>query len=200
MSIDIDILTFHRHVVNRRHIEESVMTTPLKVLFICKGNHARSIMAEAITTKLAPQKVQAFSAGSQPQEAINPFAVRLLTAQHHDISGLRTKSWLDFAKPDAPPMDFVFTLSETAANEPAPAWPGAPVTALWTLPDPAEAVGDDAQKALAFADAYRMLHNRIAIFTNLPMATLEGMALKHRLDTIGKDQTRSDIALEGHAA
>lgn len=176
------------------------MTTPLKVLFICKGNHARSLMAEAIIAKIAPGKFKAFSAGSQPKEAINPFAARLLASLRHDVAGLKPKSWDAFAGPDAPQMDFVFTLSETAANETPPAWPGDPVTALWTLPDPAAFEGEDVQKALAFADAYRMLYNRISVFTSLPLATLQGMALKHRLDAIGKDQTRSDISPQDHAA
>jgi protein-tyrosine-phosphatase len=175
-------------------------TAPLKVLFICKGNHARSLMAQAILAKLAPRKFEGYSAGSQPQSAVNPFAERLLASLRHDLTGLKPKSWLDFAGPDAPEMDFIFTLSETAANEAPPAWPGAPVTALWTLPDPAAFVGDDVQKALAFADAYRMLHNRISVFSSLPLATLQGMALKQHLDTIGKDQTRSDIAPQDHAA
>lgn len=176
------------------------MAAPLKVLFICKGNHSRSLMAQAILAKLAPSKFQGFSAGSQPQGAINPFAERLLASLKHDLSELKPKSWLDFARPGAPEMDFVFTLSETAANEAPPAWPGHPVTALWTLPDPAAFEGEEVQKALAFADAYRMLHNRISIFSSLPIATLQGMALKQRLDDIGQDQTRSEIASQDHAA
>lgn len=166
----------------------------LNVLFICKGNHARSLMAQAILSRTAPEKFTAFSAGSQPREAINPFAERLLKSLNHDIAELRPKDWTQFARPDAPEMDFVFTLSETAANDAAPPWPGNPATALWTLPDPAAFEGEDVQKALAFADAYRMLNNRISIFASLPLATLQGMALQHRLDAIGKDTGRKEHA------
>lgn len=169
-------------------------TTSLKVLFVCKGNHARSIMAESILRRLAGDKFSVFSAGAQPRAEINPFVVRLLASLNHDLSGLRPKSWDEFARPEAPEMDFVFTLSETAANAAPPAWPGAPTTALWTLPDPAAFEGEDVQKALAFADTYRMLHNRISIFASLPLAALQGMALQHRLDAIGKDTGRREDA------
>lgn len=162
-------------------------TSPLKVLFVCKGNHARSIMAESIMRRLPGNKFTVFSAGSQPRSEVNPFVVRLLRSLNHDITGLQPKSWNEFAGPDAPELDFVFTLSETAANAVPPAWPGNPTTALWTLPDPAAYEGDDVQKALAFADAYRMLNNRISVFASLPIITLEKMALQHRLDAIGRD-------------
>jgi arsenate reductase len=169
-------------------------TSPLKVLFVCKGNHARSIMAESIMRRLPGAKFTVFSAGSQPRPQIHPFVVRLLTSLNHDLTGLAPKSWDDFARPGAPELDFVFTLSETAANAVPPAWPGNPMTALWTLPDPAAFEGDDVQKALAFADAYRMLNNRISIFASLPLATLHGMALQHRLDAIGQDKGRREPA------
>ena len=169
-------------------------TSPLKVLFVCKGNHARSIMAESIMRRLPGDKFTVFSAGSQPQAAINPFVVRLLQSLNHDLTGLEPKRWDEFAKPGAPELDFVFTLSETAANAAAPAWPGNPTTALWTLPDPAAFEGDDVQKALAFADAFRMINNRISVFAALPLATLQGMALQHRLDSIGKDMGRREDA------
>ncbi|MFA6965772.1 arsenate reductase ArsC [Bosea sp. (in: a-proteobacteria)] len=175
-------------------------TVPLKVLFVCKGNHARSIMAESIMRRLAGDKFTVFSAGSQPRPEISPFVVRLLQSLNHDMTGLHPKSWNEFAQADSPELDFVFTLSETAANAVPPAWPGNPMTALWTLPDPAAFEGEDVQKALAFADAYRMLNNRISIFSALPLAALQGMALQHRLDAIGQDQTRSDIASQDHAA
>jgi protein-tyrosine-phosphatase len=164
-----------------------MQTAPLKVLFVCKGNHARSIMAESIMRRLPGDRFVAFSAGSQPRPETNPFVVRLLQSLNHDMTGLTPKSWNDFAQAGAPELDFVFTLSETAANAVPPAWPGNPTTALWTLPDPAAFVGDEVQKALAFADAYRMLNNRISVFASLPFATLQGMALQHRLDTIGKE-------------
>lgn len=173
---------------------------PLKVLFVCKGNHARSIMAESIMRRLPGSKFTVFSAGSQPRHAVNPFAVRLLTSLNHDLTGLAPKSWDEFARPGAPKLDFVFTLSETAANAVPPLWPGNPMTALWTLPDPAAHEGDDVQKALAFADAYRMLNNRISVFASLPLATLQGMALQHRLDAIGKDMGRADPAERDDAA
>lgn len=173
---------------------------PLKVLFVCKGNHARSIMAESIMRRLPGGKFTVFSAGSQPRLAVNPFAVRLLTSLNHDLTGLAPKSWDDFARPGAPELDFVFTLSETAANAVPPLWPGNPMTALWTLPDPAAHEGDDVQKALAFADAYRMLNNRISLFASLPLATLKGMALQHRLDVIGKDTSRADPLQRDDAA
>lgn len=175
-------------------------TAPLKVLFVCKGNHARSIMAESIMRRLPGDKFTVFSAGSQPRPEINPFVVRLLTSLNHDLTGLAPKSWDEFAKPGAPELDFVFTLSETAANAAAPAWPGDPMTALWILEDPAAFEGDDVQKALAFADAYRMLNNRISIFASLPLATLQGMALQHRLDAIGKDMGQTDPELREDAA
>ncbi|MCU4178608.1 arsenate reductase ArsC [Bosea sp. BH3] len=175
-------------------------TAPLKVLFVCKGNHARSIMAESIMRRLAGDKFTVFSAGSQPRPEISPFVVRLLQSLNHDMTGLQPKSWNEFAGPDSPELDFVFTLSETAANAVPPAWPGNPMTALWTLPDPAAFEGEDVQKALAFADAYRMLNNRISIFSSLPLATLQGMALQHRLDAIGKDMGRSDLGPKEDAA
>jgi len=175
-------------------------TAPLKVLFVCKGNHARSIMAESIMRRLAGDKFTVFSAGSQPRPEISPFVIRLLRSLNHDMTGLCPKSWNEFTGPDAPELDFVFTLSETAANAVPPAWPGNPMTALWTLPDPAAFEGDDVQKALAFADAYRMINNRISIFSSLPLATLQGMALQHRLDAIGKDTGRSDLGPKEDAA
>ncbi|SFJ59950.1 Protein-tyrosine-phosphatase [Bosea sp. OK403] len=169
-------------------------TAPLKVLFVCKGNHARSIMAESIMRRLAGDKFMVFSAGSQPQPEVSPFVARLLKSLNHDMAGLHPKSWNEFAQAGSPELDFVFTLSETAANAVPPAWPGNPMAALWTLPDPAAFQGEDVQKALAFADAYRMLNNRISIFSSLPLSTLQGMALQHRLDAIGKDMGRRDDA------
>lgn len=169
-------------------------TAPLTVLFVCTGNHARSIMAESILRRIPGGKFTVFSAGSQPQPDINPFVLRLLTSLNHDVGDLRPKSWTEFARPDSPKLDFVFTLSETAANAAPPAWTRNPTTALWALPDPAAFEGEDVQKALAFADAYRMLNNRISIFASLPLATLQGMALQRRLDAIGKDTSRREDA------
>lgn len=167
---------------------------PLNVLFVCTGNSARSIMAEAIIGRIAPGKFKGYSAGSDPREEINPFAARLLKSLNYDLDQFRPKNWEEFAKPDAPSLDFVFTLCDDAANEPCPYWPGQPMSAHWGLPDPAAFVGEDVQKALAFADAYRMLNNRISIFTNLPLASLERVALQHRLNAIGTDLGRKDDA------
>lgn len=167
---------------------------PLNVLFVCTGNSARSIMAEAIIGRIAPGKFKGYSAGSDPREEINPFAARLLKSLNYDLNQFRPKNWEEFAKPDAPSLDFVFTLCDDAANEPCPYWPGQPMSAHWGLPDPAAFVGEDVQKALAFADAYRMLNNRISIFTNLPLASLERVALQHRLNAIGTDLGRKDDA------
>lgn len=167
---------------------------PLNVLFVCTGNSARSIIAEAIIGRVAPGKFKGYSAGSDPREEINPFAARLLKSLNYDISHFRPKNWEEFAKPDAPPLDFVFTLCDDAANEPCPYWPGQPMSAHWGLPDPAAFVGEDVQKALAFADTYRMLNHRISIFTSLPLASLERVALQHRLDAIGAEQGKKDDA------
>ncbi|MDX3805231.1 arsenate reductase ArsC [Bosea thiooxidans] len=167
---------------------------PLNVLFVCTGNSARSIMAEAIIGRIAPGKFKGYSAGSDPREEINPFAARLLKSLNFDVTQFEPKSWEQFAKVDAPPLDFVFTLCDDAANEPCPHWPGQPMSAHWGLPDPAAFVGEDVQKALAFADAYRMLNNRISIFSNLPLASLERVALQHRLDAIGTDPGMKDDA------
>lgn len=167
---------------------------PLNVLFVCTGNSARSIMAEAIIGRVAPGKFKGYSAGSTPKGEINPFAARLLKSLNYDISQLRPKSWEEFAKPDAPPLDFVFTLCDAAANEACPYWPGQPMSAHWGLPDPVAFEGEDVQKALAFADAYRMLHHRISIFTSLPMASLERVALQRKLDAIGTDAGKKDDA------
>ena len=155
------------------------------VLFLCTGNSARSILAEAILNKTGKGTFQAFSAGSQPKGAVHPHSLALLRSLGHDIAGLRSKSWNEFAKPDAPRLDFVFTVCDSAAGETCPFWPGQPMTAHWGVPDPAAATGSDAEVALAFKGAYRMLHQRIAIFTALPIRNLDRMSLQHRLREIG---------------
>lgn len=156
------------------------------VLFICTGNSARSIMAEAILNRAGQGHFKAFSAGSQPKGEVHPYALDLLGKLHYDLSGLRSKSWLEFTGPDAPKLDFAFTLCDTAAAETCPVWPGQPMTAHWGLPDPAAATGTEAERRYAFADSLRMLTNRINIFVALPLKKLDQLSLQRRLDDIGK--------------
>jgi arsenate reductase len=156
------------------------------VLFLCTGNSARSIMAEAILNKIGAGKLRAYSAGSQPKGSMNPYAVELLQSLGYDTSTQRSKSWGEFAKPGAPLLDFVFTVCDDAAGESCPTWPGQPMTAHWGIPDPAQAQGSEAEIALAFKDAYRMLHQRIGVFTALPIKSLDQLSLQRRLEEIGK--------------
>jgi arsenate reductase (thioredoxin) len=158
---------------------------PFNVLFLCTGNSARSIIAEAILNKLGPGTFQAYSAGSQPKGRLNPHAVQLLQSLGYSTSGLRSKSWNEFAKPGAPVLDFVFTVCDNAAGETCPVWPGQPMTAHWGVPDPADAKGSPAEIAMAFKDAYRMLHQRIGIFAALPIRSLDRLSLQRRLKEIG---------------
>jgi len=157
------------------------------VLFLCTGNSARSIIAEAILNRLGSGKFQAFSAGSQPKGSVHPYTLQLLESLNHDTSFARSKDWLEFARPGAPEMNFVFTVCDNAAAEACPVWPGQPMTAHWGVPDPAAVEGTEAEKHLAFADAYRMLNNRISIFISLPMLSLDRLALQKRLDEIGRN-------------
>lgn len=157
------------------------------VLFLCTGNSARSILAEAILNRLGQGRFRAYSAGSQPKGQVHPYALELLRSLNHDTSFARSKNWEEFAGPDAPVMDFVFTVCDNAANEACPVWPGQPMTAHWGVPDPAAAEGTEAEKHLAFADAYRMLNNRISIFTSLPLASLDKLTLQSRLREIGRE-------------
>jgi protein-tyrosine-phosphatase len=161
---------------------------PFNVLFLCTGNSARSIMAEAILNKLGAGKFRAYSAGSQPKEHVHPEAIRLLQSLGYDTSGLRSKSWGEFARPGAPPLDFVFTVCDNAAAEACPVRPGQPMTAHWGVPDPAVATGSAAEIGLAFKDAYRMMHQRIGIFTALPLRSLDQLSLQRRLEDIGRMQ------------
>jgi protein-tyrosine-phosphatase len=161
------------------------------VLFLCTGNSARSILAECILNREGRGRFRAFSAGSQPKGQVHPFALELLKKMNHPTAGLRSKSWDEFAQPGAPTLDFVFTVCDNAASEVCPIWPGQPMTAHWGVPDPAAAEGSDAERHLAFADAYRMLSNRISIFTNLPMHSLDRLTLQNRLDEIGRPFDKS---------
>lgn len=161
--------------------------TPHNVLFLCTGNSARSILAEAILKRVGLGRFKAFSAGSQPKGEVHPYALDLLRSLNPDTSFARSKNWEEFAVPGAPQMNFVFTVCDNAANESCPVWPGQPMTAHWGVPDPAAADGTEAEKRLAFSDAYRMLNNRISVFTSLPLATLDRLALQKRLDEIGRN-------------
>ena len=156
------------------------------VLFLCTGNSARSIMAEAILNKLGAGKFLAYSAGSQPKGQPHPEAIRLLQSLEYDTSGFRSKSWNEFARPGAPALNFVFTVCDNAAGEACPFWPGQPMTAHWGIPDPAEATGTPAEIAFAFKDAYRMLRQRIGIFVALPIRSLDQLTLQRRLQEIGR--------------
>ncbi len=156
------------------------------VLFLCTGNSARSILAESILNRLGAGRFRAFSAGSHPKGAIHPFALDLLTRLNYPTAKLRSKSWQEFARPGAPALDFVFTVCDNAAKEVCPVWPGQPMTAHWGVPDPVAAEGNESERRLAFADAYRMLNNRLSIFVSLPIASLDRLSLQRRLDDIGK--------------
>ncbi len=166
------------------------------VLFLCTGNSARSIMAEAILNKLGVGKFHAYSAGSQPKEQVHPETIRLLQGLGYDTSGFRSKSWNEFAEPGTPSLDFVFTVCDNAAGETCPVWPGQQMTARWGIPDPAEAKGNVAEIALAFKDAYRMLHQRIEIFAALPLRSLDKLSLQNKLREIGRMQGAATRAVE----
>jgi arsenate reductase (thioredoxin) len=167
---------------------------PLNVLFLCTANSARSIMAEAIINRVGMGKFKGYSAGSMPSGKVHPMAVQLLSKLNYDTSNTRSKSWEEFAGPDAPDLDFVFTVCDNAANEVCPIWPGQPMTAHWGVPDPVATEGDEVKRALAFADTYPMLHNRISIFTSLPLTSFDTLSLQRRLDDIGN--TKTDITRE----
>jgi protein-tyrosine-phosphatase len=158
---------------------------PFNVLFLCTGNSARSILAEALLNRSGQGKFKAYSAGSQPKGEVHPYALDLLRRMHFDVSGLRSKSWTEFAQPGAPKLDFVFTVCDNAANESCPLWPGQPMTAHWGIPDPAAATGTEPEVRLAFAEAFRLLSNRINIFVALPMRSLDALSLQRQLDAIG---------------
>ncbi|HBC07893.1 MAG TPA: ArsR family transcriptional regulator [Rhodospirillaceae bacterium] len=167
-------------------------TTPIfNVLFLCTKNSARSILAEAVLGRLGAGRFKAFSAGSQPQGQVHSYALDLLHNQNFPTADMRSKSWDEFAQPSAPQMDFVFTVCDNAANEVCPIWPGQPMSAHWGVPDPAAVEGTEAVKRAAFAETMRFMNNRIGIFVNLPLRSLDRMTLKKRLDEIGARREES---------
>jgi arsenate reductase (thioredoxin) len=163
-----------------------VTDRPFNALFLCTGNSARSIFGEAILAREGLGKFKAYSAGSQPRGEVHPYTLELLRHLNHPTKGIRSKSWDEFAKPGAPLLDFVFTVCDDAAKEVCPVWPGQPMSAHWGVPDPAAFEGTEAERRLAFAESYRMLKNRISAFVNLPIASLDRLSLKTKLDAIGK--------------
>ena len=156
------------------------------VLFLCTGNSARSIMAEVIMNQKGRSNFTAYSAGSHPSGTVRPEALRQLEAAHLPTTGLRSKSWNEFAKPEALPLDFVFTVCDNAANEVCPIWPGQPMTAHWGIPDPAAVQGTKEQVEKAFRDAFFLLDRRISLFLSLPLSTLDRFSLKKEIDNIGR--------------
>jgi protein-tyrosine-phosphatase len=158
------------------------------VLFLCTGNSARSILAEAILNKDGAGRFHAFSAGSQPKGVVNPFAIKVLENRGYPTEGLRSKSWEEFASADAPRMDFVFTVCDDAAGETCPVWPGQPMTAHWGIEDPATVQGTDVQKEVAFDLAFYYLERRISLFRNLPLKSLDQLTLSARLRGIGQTE------------
>jgi len=156
------------------------------VLFICTGNSARSIIAEALINRLGAGRFKGWSAGSNPKGEVNPKTIDLLKGLNHDTDFARSKNWEEFTGPDAPELDFVFTVCDDAAGEACPVWPGQPMTAHWGVPDPAAAQGTEAEIRQAFLDSYRMLNSRISIFTSLPLASIDRLSLQERLTEIGQ--------------
>jgi len=162
------------------------MQKPYNVLFLCTGNSARSIMAEAILNHKGRPNFVAYSAGSHPSGSVRPEALRQLERAHLPVTGFRSKSWDEFAGPSAPKLDFVFTVCDNAANEVCPVWPGQPMTAHWGVPDPAAVQGTEEQVEKAYRDAFFLLDRRISLFLSLPLATLDGFSLKKEIDSIGR--------------
>ena len=169
---------------------------PFNVLFLCTGNSARSIIAEAILNKAGRGQFNAYSAGSQPKGAPHPQTIALLSSLGYETDRLRSKSWSEFAQPGAPQLDFIFTVCDNAAGETCPFWPGQPMTAHWGVPDPAAATGSAAEIALAFRETYRMLHRRIDAFTALPVRSLDEMSLQDKLQEIGRMEGATGKPLE----
>jgi arsenate reductase len=159
---------------------------PYNVLFLCTHNSARSIIAECVMNTLGAGKFKAYSAGSQPSGKVHPYALELMRQLNYDASALRSKSWEEFARPDAPALDFIITVCDDAASEVCPVWPGRPTSAHWSLSDPSRAEGSEAERRLAFMDTHRMLYQCISIFANLPLDSLDTVALSRRLEEIGR--------------
>lgn len=162
--------------------------TPFNVLFLCTGNSARSIIGEVVANQFGLGKLKGFSAGSQPAGQVNPLTLKLLDELKLPTEGLSSKSWEAFSGPDAPVMDFVFTVCDSAAAETCPIWPGHPMSAHWGIPDPAAATGTEAERMKAFRQAFTVLKRRVELFASLPVASLDRMSLKRRLDEIGADE------------
>jgi arsenate reductase len=156
------------------------------VLFLCTGNSARSILAESILRKDGSGRFRAFSAGSTPKGAVHPLALRVLQEMDYPVDGMRSKNWMEFAAPDAPMMDFVFTVCDNAAGETCPIWPGQPMTAHWGIEDPAAVAGTELEKQAAFVTAFRYLKNRIGAFVSLPLRGIDKLSLSTRLREIGR--------------
>lgn len=168
------------------------------VLFLCTGNSARSILAESILRKDGEGRFRAFSAGSDPRGQVNPFALKVLESVGYPTDGMRSKNWLEFAAPDAPVMDFVFTVCDNAAGETCPVWPGQPMTAHWGIEDPAAVEGTDLEKHTAFITAFRYLKNRLGSFLSLPLGSIDKLSLGTKLRDIGNREgatsRRGDVA------
>jgi len=169
-------------------------TTPFNVLFLCTGNSARSILAEAYLNAAGKGRFAAYSAGSHPAGAVNPFALELLQKNRIDAADLRSKSWDEFARPGAPVLDFVFTVCDNAAGEVCPIWPGQPMTAHWGIQDPAAAQGNEEVKRRAFLRAFSELSTRINLFMSLPLDKLDRLVLKKKLDEIGRAATGAPVS------
>jgi arsenate reductase len=165
---------------------------PYNVLFLCTGNSARSILAESLVNHRGRGKFRGFSAGSYPKGRVHPLAVELLRDMNLPTEGLYSKSWNEFAMTGAPPFDFIFTVCDNAAGEACPVWPGKPMTAHWSIADPAAVEGTDAVKACAFRKAFNELETRIKLFTNLPIASLDRMKLQETVRAIGRLDTTAD--------
>ena len=161
------------------------------VLFLCTGNSARSILAEAILNREGKGRFKAYSAGSNPAGKVHPYSLDLLALMDHPTENLRSKNWEEFSGPDAPKLDFVFTVCDNAAGETCPVWPGQPITAHWGIPDPAAATGSEAEKRAAFTEAYRMMLNRISLFLALPLESIDKMSLQSRLRDIGAQKAEA---------